>query len=170
MWLFANGRHRRGRWKKMGKYLECWPKYCNFCQPRIFFKKFENFIFKLEITVTQASREYTVYSLLASCLLLLSTCYILYLLLASSFSPLGVCYLQLTTFRRKKQEASGEKQIVSSKQHAVSSKDPVTSSKYQVTICMYLKTKRKVANFPELCSYLYVSKIKFRNKLKRWNF
>ena len=132
MWLFANGRHRRGRWKKMGKYLECWPKYCNFCQPRIFFKKFENFIFKLEITVTQASREYTVYSLLASCLLLLSTCYILYLLLASSFSPLGVCYLQLTTFRRKKQEARSNQRVHNTQQQEVTSKCQQESSKQQV--------------------------------------
>ena len=32
--------------KKMGQYLENWPKYCNFCRPRNFLKNFENIIFQ----------------------------------------------------------------------------------------------------------------------------
>ena len=32
--------------KKLGQYLENWPRYCNFCQPINFLKNFENFIFQ----------------------------------------------------------------------------------------------------------------------------
>ena len=39
--------------KKLGQYLENWPRHCNFCRPRNFLKNFENFIFKLEIIVTR---------------------------------------------------------------------------------------------------------------------